>query len=175
MSLRSMPYPVDSRARERRAGARRGFTLIELLVVVAIMAVLATIAMPMAELTQRRTQEEELRRSLREIRSALDQYKRLVDAGHIERAVGAAGYPASLELLTVGVTDAMSPQGAKIYLLRSVPRDPFAPASIVNPAETWALRSYASPPEDPQPGDDVFDLHSKSPVVGLNGIAYKNW
>ena len=155
--------------------ARRGFTLVELLVVVAIMALLATIAMPLAELSQRRAQEEELRRSLREIRDALDQYKRLVDAGHIERAVGAAGYPASLQDLVTGVNDAMSPQGARIYLLRSLPRDPFAAADIVNAADTWSPRAYASPPDDPQPGSDVFDVHSKSSTLGSNGIAYKRW
>lgn len=169
------PALPHSPKRAVRSHAPRGFTLVELLVVVAIMAILATIALPLAELSQRRVQEEELRRSLREIRGALDQYKRLVDAGHIERTVGEAGYPPSLHVLVTGVTDAMSPQGAKIYILRSLPRDPLSSPETVDPAQTWAVRSYASPPDDPQPGSDIFDVHSMSPGTGLNGIAYKNW
>lgn len=153
----------------------RGFTLVEMLVVVAIMAVLASIAMPMTELAQRRTKEEELRRSLREIRGALDQYKRLVDAGHITRAPGDSGYPPTLQVLVDGVVDAQSPQGARIFLLRSLPRDPFAPFDVGDAASTWSLRAYASPPDDPQPGADVFDIHSTSPVLGLNGVAYRAW
>ena len=128
-----------------------------------------------AALSQRRAQEEELRRSLREIRGAIDQYKRLVDAGHIERSVGDSGYPPSLQVLVEGLTDAMTPQATKIYILRSLPRDPFSPPDVTTAADTWALRSYASPPDDPQPGEDVFDVHSKSSATGLNGIAYKRW
>ncbi len=171
MSLARLP----SQRLAGHAWASRGFTLVELLVVIAIMAVLATIATPLADLSKRRAQEEELRRSLREIRGALDQYKRLADAGHIEKATGEAGYPPSLKLLEAGVTDPMSPQGTRIYILRSLPRDPFAPADAADAADTWATRSYASPPDDPQPGADVFDVHSKSSAIGLNGIAYRSW
>jgi len=169
------PQRLPSSFVTRRAQAGRGFTLVELLVVVAIMAVLATVALPLAELSQRRSQEEALRQSLRQIRDALDQYKRLVDSGHVERSVGESGYPPSLQVLVDGLTDAMSPQGAKIYILRSLPRDPFSPAEIANAADTWAPRSYASPPESPQPGSDVFDVHSKSSAIGSNGVAYKSW
>ena len=126
------------------------------------------------ELSQQRTKEEALRRSLREIRDALDAYKRLVDLGSIQRAADGSGYPPNLAVLTTGVTDAKSPTGAKLYLLRKLPRDPFAPAELAT-ADTWSLRSYASPPDDPKPGEDVFDVHSRSDGVGLNGIAYRNW
>lgn len=155
--------------------AARGFTLVELLAVVAIMGVLASIAMPLAELSQRRSQEEQLRRSLRDIRGALDQYKRLADAGHIQRSPGDSGYPPSLQVLVDGVVDAQSPSGTRIYLLRSLPRDPFAPSEAGAAADTWSTRSYASPPDDPQPGDDVFDVHSKSSTPGLDGVAYRSW
>jgi len=151
-----------------------GFSLIELLVVIAIMGVLASIGVPLAELSQQRVKEEELRRSLREIRSAIDAYKRLVDLGSIPRAADGSGYPPNLEVLAGGVVDARSPLGVKVYLLRQLPRDPFAPAEVAA-AQTWSLRSYASPPDDPKPGKDVFDVHSTSNGVGLNGTAYKDW
>lgn len=143
--------------------------------VVAIMGVLASIAMPLAELSQRRGKEEDLRRSLREIRGALDQYKRLVDAGHIARAPGDSGYPPTLQVLVDGVVDAQSPRSTRIFLLRSLPRDPFASADAGDAASTWSLRAYASPPDDPQPGADVFDIHSTSSALGLDGVAYRAW
>jgi general secretion pathway protein G len=162
-----MAYP-----RRRRLG---GFSLIELLVVIAIMAVLASIGMPLADLAQQRNKETELRRSLREIRTALDTYKRLVDQGRIAREADATGYPPKLELLAEGVTDAQSPQGTRIYLLRSLPRDPFATDPKLPAAATWAARSYASPPDAPEPGRDVFDVHSMSSGVGMNGVPYSQW
>ena len=153
----------------------RGFSLVELLVVIAIMALLATIGMPLAELSHQRTKEEDLRRALRDIRGALDAYKRLVDEGRIERAADGSGYPPSLEVLVEGARDARSPQGTRLYLMRSLPRDPFAPAGIASPADTWDLRSYASSPDDPKPGKDVYDVHSKSVARGFNGLAYRTW
>lgn len=155
--------------------ATGGFSLVELLVVLAIMSVLASIGLPLVELSHQRNKEEELRRSLREIRSALDAYKRLSDQGSIQRAADASGYPPNLELLVDGVPDARSPSGTKIYLMRSLPRDPFASSSVLSAAQTWEPRSYASPPTDPKPGTDVFDVHSRAPGVGLNGVAYKEW
>lgn len=152
----------------------KGFTLIEMLVVVAIVSILATIGLPLTEIAQRRNQEESLRLSLREIRSALDAYKKAMDQGRILRSVGETGYPANLEVLVTGVVDAQSPRGERIYFLRTLPRDPFAPPETPA-AETWALRSYDSPPDDPQPGRDVFDVHSKSTALGLNGVAYRLW
>ena len=166
----------DQPGAERRVSRElRGFTLIELLVVIAIMAVLASIGLPLAELSHRRTQEEDLRRSLREIRTAIDTYKRLVDLGSIQRTADASGYPTQLAVLTQGVIDSKSPAGTRIYLLRQLPRDPFASSSITAPEDTWDLRSYASPPDDPKPGKDVYDVHSKAVGVGLNGVPYRNW
>lgn len=153
---------------------RCGFSLVELLVVVAIMALLAMVAMPLTELSRQRHREEDLRRSLREIRTALDAYKRLVDQGRIFRPADGSGYPPTLEVLVDGVQDATSVQGTRLYVMRRLPRDPFAPEGVPA-AETWRLRSYASPPDNPQPGRDVFDVHSAATGVGLNGIPYKEW
>lgn len=152
-----------------------GFSLIELLVVIAIMAVLASIGLPLTELAHRRAQEEELGRALREIRSAIDTYKRAADAGLIARSADGSGYPPSLRILVDGAANAQTPQAARLYFLRRLPRDPMAPASIEAAADTWGLRSYASPPDNPQPGRDVFDVYSASREVGLNGRPYRQW
>lgn len=153
---------------------RRGFSLIELLVVIAIMSILASIAMPLAELSHRRAREEELRRALREIRSALDAYKRMVDAGLIARPAGGSGYPPSLQVLVDGAVNAQTPQGSKLYFLRRIPRDPFA-GDASNAADTWGLRSYESPPDDPRAGRDVFDVYSRASGKGLDGRPYRQW
>ncbi|CAH0353111.1 hypothetical protein AQB9606_03067 [Aquabacterium sp. CECT 9606] len=152
-----------------------GFSLIELLVVVAMVSILASIGLPLAELAHRRTQEEELRQSLRQIRSALDAHKKATDAGQIVRQVNASGYPPSLDVLVTGVVDAQSPRGSKLFFLRRLPRDPFAPEEIGDAAQTWGLRSYESTAEDPKPGKDVFDIYSKSEGAGMNGVPYRKW
>ena len=152
-----------------------GFTLIEMLVVVVITAILASIGLPLMELAHRRAKEEELRHSLREIRDAIDRYKALSDAGSISRAADGSGYPPTLAALTQGVPNLRSPGGDKIYILRRIPVDPFSANPDVQPENSWLTRSYASPPTDPKPGKDVFDVYSASQDVGLNGVPYGNW
>jgi general secretion pathway protein G len=146
----------------------KGFTLIELLVTVAIVATLASIAFPLAEVASQRGKETDLRRALRDIRDALDAYKRASDEGRIVRSPEHSGYPPSLASLVEGVPDARSPAGAKLYFLRRVPADPMH-------EKGWGLRSYASPPGAPQEGKDVFDVYSMSERQGLNGVAYRRW
>lgn len=157
----------------RRQG--RGFTLIELLVTLAILALLATLVAPVAQVTAQRKQEQELRRSLREIRTGIDAYKKAFDEGRVTRAVGATGYPPKLELLVDGVPDLRSPKRAKIFFLRRLPRDPFNPDPALADAETWGKRSYASEAADPREGDDVYDVYSTSTRPGLNGVPYNRW
>lgn len=153
----------------------RAFTLIELLATVAIVAVLALAATPMIEVSARRAQEAELRSALRSLRGAIDAYKTAVDEGRIARRADESGYPRSLEVLAAGAIDAKDPQQRRIYFLRRIPRDPFAPDPALKGAETWGLRSYASPPEAPAAGDDVFDVYSLSARTGLNGVPYREW
>lgn len=153
----------------------RGFTLIEVLITAAIVAVLASIALPLSELAVQRSKETDLRRALREIRDALDAYKRASDEGRIRRSPDQSGYPPSLSALTEGVPDAKNISGAKIYFLRRIPRDPFNPDHALPAERTWGLRSYESPPDDPKPGKDVFDVHSLSDRQGLNGVSYRQW
>lgn len=152
-----------------------GFTLIELMVTVAIIAILATIAFPMAEVAAQRSKEQDLRLALRQIREALDAYKQVWDEGRIEKTLGESGYPKKLADLVEGVKDIKSPEAKNIYFLRSLPRDPMATDEQATPEETWGKRSYASPPDDPQEGDDVFDVFSLSEEKGLNGIPYREW
>jgi general secretion pathway protein G len=146
----------------------KGFTLIELLIVVAIVALLASVAAPLAELSFQRGKEQELRTALREIREGIDAYKRAADEGRIERKADASGFPPSLETLVQGVPDKTSPEKSTIYFLRRIPRDPLS-------GEDWGLRSYASPASDPQPGKDVYDVYSRSDETGLNKVPYREW
>lgn len=162
--------------RNEEHGSRgRGFTLLELTIALAILSVLVVMAAPVLKLQAQRQKETELRQALRDIRGALDAYKHASDEQRIPRAIDASGYPPSLEVLVEGVTDARDPKGRKIYFLRRIPRDPMNPDSSLEPAGTWALRSYASPPDAPAQGEDVFDVYSRAPGVGINGIGYKDW
>lgn len=156
-------------------GRRLGFTLIELLITMAIMGVLASIALPLAQLTIRRNQEQELRRSLHEIRHAIDAYKRASDEGRIPRIAGSTGYPRDLEVLVEGVADQRSATRRKLYFLRRVPRDPMAPADSGPESASWGKRSSTSEAEDPQEGEDLYDVYTKSNEAGLNGVSYRKW
>jgi general secretion pathway protein G len=158
-------------------GKTRGFTLIELVITVVIVGLLASAAAPLLELTARRNREQELRSALREIRTAIDAYKLAVDQGRIRKTVLQSGYPPTLSALVEGVPDARSPDKDKlmIYFLRRLPPDPNFPDPNANPADTWGKRSYASPPDRPEEGDDVFDVYSLSDKVGLNGRPYRLW
>jgi general secretion pathway protein G len=194
------PYPFSG---PREAGVRvraRGFTLIELVVTLALVGVMAMVAVPLYEVTAIRMKEAELRTALRQIRTALDAYKDATDAGKIAKDPGDSGYPPSLKVLVEGVEQAQTAQPAitgqnptnlnslspssltassdqptRLMFLRQVPRDPFTPDPSVPPEEQWDTRSYGSPPSDPQPGKDVYDVMSKSTNIGSNGIAYKDW
>ena len=153
----------------------RGFTLIEVLATLAIIGVLTSIALPLAELNAQRHKEADLRIALRQIRNALDAYRQAGDEGRILRAAGASGYPKNLQVLVQGVDDTKNPGGGKIYFLRRIPRDPLYPDGSVPPVQTWGKRSYANPPESPREGDDVFDVYSLSDGKGLNGVSYREW
>lgn len=156
----------------RRPG---GFTIIELLVVMAVLGVLAAAVMPLGETLIRSQKERELRIALREIRSAIDEYKKAATRGSVSVSATDNGYPPSLTTLVQGVPDAR-PQGRgqMQYFLRQIPRDPFADPRLA-PENTWRLRSYASPANKPAPGTDVYDVHSSSDLTALDGSNYASW
>lgn len=160
--------------RDRAYYREKGFTLIELLVTVVIVAILASVALPLSELSRQRAKEQELRQALREIRTAIDAYKQAVDEGRVIRSLDQSGYPPKLSLLAEGVTDVKSPVAKKLYFLRRIPMDPFA-ENPTNAEFSWGKRSYDSPPDSPREGRDVYDVYSLSTRTGLNGITYREW
>jgi general secretion pathway protein G len=151
----------------------RGYTFVELLIVVTILLILASAVLPLAQVTSQRQREAELRRSLRETRTAIDKFKDAVDAGQIpttELQTGSEGYPKDLETLVDGVTAANDATGRKLKYLRRVPLDP-----ITNSTE-WGLRSYQDKPDSTSwGGQNVFDVYSKSNGTGLDGTKYRDW
>jgi general secretion pathway protein G len=169
-----MRHRFDSRTNTSWTQAK-GFTLIELLVTLAIMATLASLVVPVAKVQVQRSKEQQLRAALRELRTAIDAYKKAGDEGRIRREAGTTGYPKTLELLAEGVEDQRDPKRKKLFFLRQVPRDPFDDEATTRAPDTWLKRAYASEALEPAEGDDVYDVRSRSPLIGLNGAALNQW
>lgn len=147
----------------------RGFTLTELVVVCAVLGILAGITLPSVKYTRKRMKETELRAELREMRSAIDEYKRYSDAGLITVELGTDGYPPELETLVEGV-DVVGQIDKKIRFLRRIPIDP------MTGDDEWGLRSYQDEPDSTSwGGENVFDVYSLSGGTGLDRIPYSQW
>ena len=151
----------------------RGFTFVELLVVCTILLILASAIMPLAKVSIQRQREAELRRALREMRTAIDKFKDAADAGAIapsEIQAGSENYPPSLETLVNGVTKNNDATGVKLKFLRRVPMDPMTKST------EWGLRAYSDKPDSTSwAGSNVFDVYSKSEGKALDGTKYKDW
>ena len=148
---------------------QRGFTLTELVVVCAVLGILATVSFPVVKFTKKRAKEIELRSGLREMRSAIDEFKRYSDAGFIPVEVGTDGYPEDLEVLVEGV-EVIGQIDKKAKFLRRIPLDP-----MTGEAE-WGLRSYQDEMDSRSwGGENVFDVYSLSGGTGLNGVPYSQW
>jgi general secretion pathway protein G len=151
----------------------RGFTFVELLVVSTLLIILASAIMPMARVTMQRQREAELRRGLREIRTAIDKFKDAADAGLIgafDLKTGAEGYPADLELLVEGVSVVNDQSGRKLKFLRRIPIDPMTNST------DWGKRSYQDKADATTwGGQNVFDVYTKSKGTALDGTKYIDW
>ena len=154
-----------------------GLTLLELLITLAILAVLASAVLPMAEVTIKRSKEIELRRSLRLIRTAIDEYKADYDKAvadkKINATLGETGYPKELKALVDG-EDWGGLYSPKRRYLRAIPKDPFVPSHL-SVEEGWALRDYRDEPGDSWSGGDIYDVHSQSDGTALDGTPYNEW
>ena len=146
-----------------------GFTLIEMMATMAIISILATGIIPLSQVVYKRTKELELRNNLRVIRTALDEYKKLVDQEIIPKGAADSGYPKTLEILVTGV-DLQTQTGERKKILRRIPRDP-----ITEDGE-WGLRSYADNPDSTiWGGQDVYDVYCLSDRQALDGTNYADW
>ena len=158
---------------KRLVRRERGFTFIELLVVTTILIVLASAIMPLARVTIQRQREAELRRDLREMRTAIDKFKDAVDMGQISSLdikTGSEGYPPDLETLVEGVSVANDASGRKLKFLRRIPVDP------ITHSTDWGLRSYQDKPDATSwGGQNVFDVYTKADGAGLDGTKYRDW
>ena len=151
----------------------RGYTFVELLIVTTILLILASAVMPLARVTSQRQHEAELRRELREMRTAIDKFKDAADLGQIgatDLKAGAENYPPDLETLVEGVSAANDQTGRKLKYLRRVPIDPMTKST------EWGLRSYQDDAGSTKwGGQDVFDVHTTSEGTALDGSKYKDW
>ncbi len=147
---------------------QKGYTLAEMVMVAALIALLSTIVLPVAKFTVKRRKEADLRLALRQMRTAIDEHKRLSDNGMIPVKLGGEGYPESLEVLAEGI-DLVGQERTQRFL-RRIPIDPMS-----GEAE-WGLRSYQDEPDSTNfGGQNVYDVYSTSDGTALDGTEYKDW
>ena len=162
-----MPRPQPGQQAKRPASA--GFTLVEMVVTCAVMLILASVVLPTARVTERRMKEAELKAALREMRYAIDDYKRYSDAGMIPVDLGTDGYPRELDTLVDGVA-IVGQVDRKVKFLRRIPIDPMTAKA------EWGLRSYQDD-ADAQSwgGENVYDVYSLSAATSIDGVPYRQW
>jgi general secretion pathway protein G len=157
----------------RRFRSTRGYSFVELLVVTTILVILASAVQPLAKVAIQRHKETDLRRHLREMRTAIDNFHDAVLTNQIpttELKPNSEGYPPDLETLVEGVSAANDASGRKLKYLRRIPVDP-----MTKTAE-WGLRSYQDKPDATRwGGQNVYDVYSLSEGTALDGTKYRDW
>lgn len=151
----------------------RGYTFVEIAIVSAIIAILASAVLPLARVTMQRNREIELRRDLREIRTAIDKFKdaadqKLIDPGDLPTT--SDGYPPTLEVLVEGVGAANDKTGKRLRFLRRIPVDPMTRTT------EWGMRSSRDDPNSKGwGGQNVYDVYTRSEGRALDGTTYSDW
>jgi general secretion pathway protein G len=149
-----------------RRESEAGLTLVELIVTVAILAIVASAAVPVARFQVKREKERELRYDLWQMRDSIDHYKDAADKNAFQTKVDSQGYPPDLQTLVDGV----DVQGKKVRFLRRIPIDP------MTGKDDWGMRSMQDDAtSDSWGGQSVFDVYSKSDGTALDGTKYKDW
>ncbi len=157
---------IFHKRRDRRQSRETGLTLVELIVTVAILGILASAAVPIARFQVKRQKERMLRYDLWQMRAAIDAYKDAADKHAFQTKVDSQNYPPDLQTLVDGV----DVQGKKVRFLRRIPIDP------MTGNDDWGLRSMQDDPDsDSWGGQSVFDVHSKSDGIALDGTKYSDW
>lgn len=163
---------ADRLGKDGPAARERGMSLLELVATCTVMLILASAVLPLARITIQRQKEIDLRRALREMRTAIDRYHQKVEEGQIggsDVKLGSEGYPPDLETLIEGVNQ-VGTLGKKLKFLRRIPKDP-----MTNGTE-WGLRCYQDEPDsDSWCGSNVWDVYTTSTRKGLDGTPYREW
>lgn len=163
----------NGRTARRARNGEAGYSLIELLAVCVVLLVLASAVMPLARVTMQRTREAELRRALREMRTAIDRFKDAADLQQIANTdlkAGAEGYPPTLEILVEGVRASGDATGRKLKFLRRIPMDP------MTHSQEWGKRSYQDDADSTSwGGQNVYDVYTTSEGTALDGTKYVDW
>jgi general secretion pathway protein G len=163
-----------TRARQAaQARGEHGYSFVELIIVTTIILILASAVQPLARVAITRQKEAELRRALRDMRTAIDKFKDAADMQMIpptELKLGSEGYPPTLETLVDGVSMANDASGRKLKFLRRIPMDP------MTGSDEWGMRSYQDKPDATRwGGQNVYDVFSQSEATGLDGTKYRDW
>jgi len=146
---------------------RKGLTYIEILVVVVIVSILMLAAIPLAKNTIKREKEIQLKRALRIIRTAIDEYKKAADKKEFEFDEDTYGYPPDLETLVKGVK---TKKGKILKFLRRIPKNPMSEDG------EWGLLSYQDDRDsEVWGGENVYDVYSPSHGKALDGTYYNEW
>ena len=147
---------------------QRGVSLIEMVVVVSILLTLTAVALPLAKVTAQREREIDLHRALRQMRTAIDAYKKMAEQGLIELQLGSEGYPPDLQTLVDGIYPVG--QVNKVRFLRRIPFDP------MTHSQEWGLRAYQDDPDARSwGGQNVYDVFTRSGGTALDGTKYRDW